>query len=255
MYITGDNYKLICDFIYDENGFRKTNIINDIPIYFVKTDFVDDFFKKLLPKNYFKLITHNSDIPITKHHKKYLTNKYLIKWFSQNVDFDDVKLVSIPIGIANSIWEHGNTDILDSQISSDSIKTNLVYCNFNPETNLIERNKCLKSIYKNKLIFSKAINFNNYLSELKKSYFCLSPNGNGIDCHKTWEALYLKTIPVVTNSININFYRNFPILIIDNWETFDSGILNIDLYNNIMSNSKFDICTMDDILMKIKIAI
>ncbi|CAF4378106.1 unnamed protein product, partial [Adineta steineri] len=27
--------------------------------------------------------------------------------------------------------------------------------------------------------------------------FWLSPRGNGLDCHRTWEALYLDTIPIV----------------------------------------------------------
>jgi hypothetical protein len=30
--------------------------------------------------------------------------------------------------------------------------------------------------------------------------FCVSPPGNGIDCHRTWEALYLGVIPVVAPS-------------------------------------------------------
>ena len=42
------------------------------------------------------------------------------------------------------------------------------------------------------------LQFSDYIKELSSCYFCLSPNGNGIDCHKHWECLYLGVIPIVT---------------------------------------------------------
>ena len=35
--------------------------------------------------------------------------------------------------------------------------------------------------------------FENYLNNYKKYKFTLSPYGNGMDCHRTWEALLIKT--------------------------------------------------------------
>jgi hypothetical protein len=69
------------------------------------------------------------------------------------------------------------------------------------------------------------------LEELGKSYFVVSPNGNGVDCHKTWEALYLKTIPIVTKSINVDFYLDYPIIVIDSWSDFDPSKYTIELYD------------------------
>ena len=73
--------------------------------------------------------------------------------------------------------------------------------------------------------------------------FSISPNGNGIDCHKTWESLYLKTIPIVTKSINSLQYSDLPILIIDNWDSLDGLDLTKDLYNSLMD--EFDIKTLN----------
>jgi hypothetical protein len=78
---------------------------------------------------------------------------------------------------------------------------------------------------------SNKLPFKEYLEELSKSYFVISPNGNGIDCHKTWEALYLRSIPIVTKSINIDFYRDYPIIVIDDWSKFNPNDFNVDLYN------------------------
>lgn len=61
------------------------------------------------------------------------------------------------------------------------------------------------------------------------------PNGNGVDCHKTWESFYLKTVPVVTESINMDFYKDYPVYIIKSWDDFNINELNEDLYNKIIN--------------------
>lgn len=239
-FITGNKFKKLCDFILDENGFVKTNINNNIPFFFVKTDLISLFFSKYIPSYPFKLITHNSDFSITENHLKYLNNSLLVFWYAQNVNFKHEKLKSIPIGIANEIWSHGDEKVLINEINRNKKKTNLVYCNFDTQTNFYERNKCIMSINKNLLKMSKKTNFETYISELNDSFFCLSPNGNGVDCHKTWESIYLKTIPVITESINIKFYKDFPIYIIESWENFNINELTIELYNDIIQNFDFN---------------
>jgi hypothetical protein len=47
--------------------------------------------------------------------------------------------------------------------------------------------------------------------------FELSPRGNGIDCHRTWEALILKTIPIVQTSKLDPIYRELPVAIVRDW--------------------------------------
>ena len=48
--------------------------------------------------------------------------------------------------------------------------------------------------------------------------FVISPPGNGIDCHRIWECLYLGAIPVVKNNIAFSQFSHLPILWIDSWE-------------------------------------
>ena len=87
---------------------------------------------------------------------------------------------------------------------------------------------------KNDIILSEKCDFKTYLSNLNHSYFSICPEGNGIDTHRIWESLYLKTVPIVTKSINIEFYKNYPILIIDDWNSFDLKDITISLYNEII---------------------
>jgi hypothetical protein len=150
-FLTGMGYRNQCDFIYDE--FYKFNIeiidqFDGMKI-FVKTDMLFEFESIILTKitKKFILYTHNSDLSIDDKYLKIINNDYLLKWYGQNINTHNYKLVSIPIGIANSRWEHGNVDILKKIINENNIKTNIVYCNIDVNTNISERSSCLESIY------------------------------------------------------------------------------------------------------------
>lgn len=58
-----------------------------------------------------------------------------------------------------------------------------------------------------------AIETEQYFTELPKYKFVISPEGNGIDCHRHYEALMAKCIPIVEDSPLIRAkYGNAPIL-------------------------------------------
>jgi hypothetical protein len=237
-YITGNSFKKECNFYLDEHGFGviKTPKMNEVPKYFVKTDFIDLFFNEYKPNSVFSLVTHNSDYHINTKHLGYLNDNNLLKWYAQNVDIVHFKIQSIPIGIANEKWSHGNTDLIDECINKNNKKENIIYCNFDVKTNFEERNYCQNIIKKYNLNLTQKKSFSEYLDEMSKSFFVVSPNGNGVDCHKTWEALYLKTIPIVTQSINIKFYENLPIIILNNWDEFNPKLFTNKLYEKIWNN-------------------
>ena len=45
--------------------------------------------------------------------------------------------------------------------------------------------------------------------------FWLSPRGGGLDCHRTWEALYLDIIPIVWNNSLSVLYEDLPVVVIN----------------------------------------
>ena len=239
-YITGNKFKLISDYVFEEGGIRKTDINNNIPIYFIKIDLIDRFFNEYKPNTPYKIITHNGDLPVNDSYVKYVKDENLICWHGQNIDIDNPKIKSIPIGIANEIWAHGNETTLTTIIEENNKKTDLIYCNFDIKTNVMGRSHCLDFILKNNLKMSERQDFSNYLRSLSKSFFSLSPNGNGIDCHRTWECLYLKTIPIVIKNTNINFYNDLPIYIINDWKDLKIESLNESLYNEIILKYSID---------------
>jgi hypothetical protein len=61
---------------------------------------------------------------------------------------------------------------------------------------------------------------------MTKYAFVLSPHGNGLDCHRTWEALILGCIPIVKRSLLDSLYEDLPVLIVYNWFNVNESLLN-----------------------------
>lgn len=238
--ITGNKFKKICHYSLDEFGFSVLSEPknNEIIKFFVKIDFIHDFFRqRIFHSKPYELYTHNGDIPVSDDLLKYMDEPNLIIWYGQNINTVHKKIKSIPIGIANEKWPHGNEEIFYKVMKLNLKKDRDIYVNFDINTNLKEREYCLYNLKKNGLILQNKLPFEKYLMELSKSYFVVSPNGNGIDCHKTWESLYMKTIPIVTKSINSEYYSSkLPICIIDSWSDFNPKNYNEKTYYEIWKN-------------------
>eukprot|EP00747_Dinoflagellata_sp_TGD_P181942 gnl/TRDRNA2_/TRDRNA2_35966_c0_seq1.p1 gnl/TRDRNA2_/TRDRNA2_35966_c0~~gnl/TRDRNA2_/TRDRNA2_35966_c0_seq1.p1 ORF type:complete len:460 (-),score=31.59 gnl/TRDRNA2_/TRDRNA2_35966_c0_seq1:18-1397(-) len=49
--------------------------------------------------------------------------------------------------------------------------------------------------------------------------FVCAPFGNGADCHRLWEILLLGSVPVVRTSSLDRLYEQFPVIIVDKWDS------------------------------------
>ena len=188
------------------------------------------------------------------------------KWYTQNLIFNHPKLRPIPIGIANPKWSHGNQSRFSEIISEQQEKTEKVYVNFNVSTNPTARYDCLNKIgdqypIQNKKNYPNSASIRDhdlfvdstqkdYLRNIAKSCFTVSPVGNGVDCHKTWEALYMKSIPIVTRWHGAEKFKEMgiPMIIIDDWSELKDLHLTIDLYKKVWGD--FGIETLNFNLFK-----
>lgn len=55
--------------------------------------------------------------------------------------------------------------------------------------------------------------------------FVVSPHGNGLDCHRTWESLVLGNIVIVKKSSLDPLYQGLPVVIVDDWQAITEGNL------------------------------
>ena len=58
-----------------------------------------------------------------------------------------------------------------------------------------------------------------------KYAFVVSPHGNGLDCHRTWEALCLGNVPIVKTSKLDQLYEELPVLIVSSWKDITENLL------------------------------
>ena len=211
-------------------------------VYIHKLDF---FFNNIYPlrKKPFILMTHNYDSDVTEKYQKFLDDPKIIKWFSVNVNYQHPKLISIPIGIANSQWPHGNLNILEKIRNENNHKTMLVYKNFDISTAVHRRQHVHEATDRNGIYMAPRKPHIEYLRDISKSYFTICPMGNGIDSHRVWESLYLNTIPIVPDCIHFQGFKELPILPVingeyDNWQHITIPLLQSALEK--MSKVKYD---------------
>jgi hypothetical protein len=205
-------------------------------------------------KNPFILLSHNSDWNVVESEDSItiLNCNNLQKWYTQNLCFYHPKISMIPIGFANSMWAHGNLSFFDSDIfvnllSNKTNKTKKIYFNFAPGTNLNKRQPCYDALIQ-KIEWLPIIDPIENLLRLKDYEFCICPEGNGVDCHRFWEALYLKCVPIVVNSPFTETLKraNIPLVILDKWEDLDIDCLQY-------SNYSFDEYTIDKFILAKKL--
>jgi hypothetical protein len=182
--------------------------------------------------NNFILITHNSDHGIHENDAnvlKILNNTKLQKWFGQNITFIHDKLHMIPIGIANSQWEHGIQNF-NNHINIE--KKNDVYFNFNVTTNYNKRQNCYE-ILRTRLNWLENVTPRQNIERLAQYKFCICPEGNGFDTHRLWEALYVKTVPILLKSeySQILAKYNVPMVVLESWNDLNIENLNYNDYD------------------------
>lgn len=247
-FISGDTLRAHADHIFDETtlGFVPERV-QEGDLIFVKTDweYLEAFFTQYHPRisHPYILLTHNSDHGAPGPFYKYLEEPKLLAWFAQNVEGEShPKLHPVPIGLANRCWTHGNPHIFSGflQYRENQNRPYLCYLNFQPQNYPTERFH-VWDLFVNQLwcATTKPKPLREYLGDLIHSKFVLSPRGNGLDCHRTWEALLMGAIPIVRTSSLDPLFEDLPVLIIENWEILSESYLR-DQYE-IIKNKKVNL--------------
>lgn len=181
------------------------------------------------------LITHNSDGEIGPAQGAWLdaAGAKLTAWFAQNVTIEHPKLVPLPLGIANSMWPHGNLRVLVGSLKRARRRapTETLFARYSPGTHAerAELGAALASGFPALATdHTRRISFREYLGELSTAEFCVCPRGNGIDTHRLWEALYLGVTPIVKRSTHTEHWcrLGLPLVIVDDWMDLTPALLN-----------------------------
>jgi hypothetical protein len=225
-FVTGNGIAARCRYVinYDDVTVNE-DVDNDW--WFCNADFLEYFFASHAPRRDFVLFSHNSDRPIDQGLYRFVRRRRLRAWFAANADLAHPKLHALPLGIANPRWRHGDGAALERVQQAALPKTRLFDASYDVGTARAAREYCRDQT---RIPPAPRRDFDEYLRDLASSHFCIAPRGNGIDTHRLWEALYLRTVPVVVRSRVVEENPDLPVVVLDDWAQFGAIEFTPELY-------------------------
>ena len=229
-FISGDTYKTLCDVELTGNikkcfegssGSSKSS-------FFMSGDNMSELLSYLLnctkPANkYPRIFIHNSDFKPNPQELLVLI-EYFEEVFCVNWIGSIQRVEAIPIGLENmKLMRNGVTNDYQKLINSGlpqfkSRKIEILSC-FSDATNPKVRSEARDFFLKqaNTLTPTEFLTPRKYRQLLINSKYVVSPPGNGDDCHRTWEAIYLGAVPIVLRKHWPFEGFHLPVMVVDSW--------------------------------------
>jgi len=70
------------------------------------------------------------------------------------------------------------------------------------------------------------VDYTNFLLNLARHKFVLCPRGNAIDCHRNWEVLYMRRVPVMKRDEYLEvLFKDYPVLFVDKYSDITKDLL------------------------------
>jgi len=189
----------------------------------------------------------------------FMNNPKLIHWFSQNcVCVDHPKLSPIPIGLdyhtmsindsswgpkASPIEQEQHLEMVIKKLSkpwNERLFKTCAYSNFHfaMKTRYANDRKDAMNKIPPECIYYEP-NLIKRIDTWKTQcdyVFIVSPFGNGLDCHRTWEALVLGCIPIVKSSPFNGLFKDLPVWIVEDWS--EVNVINmIKVFNHFQEKT------------------
>ena len=85
----------------------------------------------------------------------------------------------------------------------------------------------LKDLFRNwATVEDQRVDYTNFLLNLARHKFVLSPRGNAIDCHRHWEVLYMRRVPVMKRHPYLEeLFKDYPVLFVDKYSDITKDLL------------------------------
>lgn len=230
---------------------------------YVCTDALRNFAVNFLPKITlpFVLVTGDSDAPVsqellnTPEISAILHSGLLTSWFAQNLRASHPKLSSLPIGLDyHTMWERPGAwgisaisataqehTLMDTLASAPPLNDRYMnaYCNWRPVPGWGDREECFSKIDRTVCLFENgAISRASSWKRQSEFRYVVSPEGIGMDCHRTWEAILLGCTPIVKRNPMSGIFEKLPIMIVEDWSEINAD--NLRRFSLQITDRKFD---------------
>ena len=223
-FLSSDTYYEICDYkINSEKDFetllRNQNNLDRVYINGYLVDQFKSLISRMKPNSIKTLIVMESDnIQYTHHLEPILKIARVI--YSNNLVGKAGAIFPLPLGLERQCYRSAGV-LKDFKLppKSNISKRNIGFLvAWNDKTN--ENRSKYRAEFgesKNSLVISSRVSPQVIHKLMRKSLFVPSPAGNGLDCHRTWEAMYLGAVPVVLEK-DFCGDASWPVLVVPSWD-------------------------------------
>ncbi len=217
------------------------------------------------PQNKFVIFTSHEDTPIDEHIK---IPPNVLGIHATNAVYNNETIHPFPYGLQRKMGKGDDRHrIMKEEVVKDErlIPTKLLYinCGLGTERNAkeraylphFERYEWATCRFDKDSKFFPYSRYRDFLDELREHKFIICPQGHGIDCHRNWETLYMRRVPVMKESPYFRrLMKGFPVLFVDDWSEVTEELLNASehLYEEAqkMELSTLNLSKMYDKIMK-----
>ena len=188
----------------------------------------------LLKDTKFIIFCSNEDTPITEDIHPHIPQNVLAIYAANAVGYGG-KVHPIPYGLQRKLYPVDvRLDEMQKALESDSKPTKLLYINHAEHTNISERGN-IREMFDNKSFatISPRVDYPEYCRMIQQHKFMICPEGNAVDCHRNWEVLLLKRVPIMKRNPYLEeCYKDYPILWVDDYADVNKTLLadNDDLF-------------------------
>ena len=252
-FLSGDSYRLLCEF--DASALEDlSEIPSGIHSLFMTPDRLQALTAHLRTNNIFfvetDLVIHNGDEVPDFACVDFLSTRfnhiYCVNWLGNHP-----RIRPIPIGLENIRYQRNG---IPSDFNRIRSKTEFKFKErpidllvaFSLHTNLEERSAALLAARKvpGVKILQSFKHPYEYLKLVSQSKFVLSPPGNGPDCHRTWESLYLGAVPIVHESAWPFKEFNLPVAQVNDWNEILNVVASDRTFNSLTPKELHDLFTL-----------
>jgi hypothetical protein len=201
---------------------------------FVRSALLAPFFERAfrLIRRPFVLVTGGSDHASPGPYREALEDCRIIRWFGEDSDLPapHQKFETVPLEISDPNVPFGNQEAMlrvHARMPAVEDKPLLAHASFHLTMSHASRREALAAI---RDIDGVAVQPRRVPPELlwirhAGHAFEISPQGAGPDCHRAWEALLLRSIPIVKRSPLDTLHAQFPVAIVDDWREISTAAM------------------------------
>ncbi len=151
-----------------------------------------------------------------------------------NAEYNNDTIHPFPYGIQRELGENDNrATILKNELDKEVVPSKLLYINCG-----IGRNKEREPLadfqglpwvttrFDKDSKYFPYERYKDFLDEMRDHKFMICPQGHGMDCHRNWESLYMRRVPVMRDHPYFRrLMKGFPVLFVKEWSDVTEQLL------------------------------